>query len=69
MKWMILSPHTQAGALRRRADRLAYAAETARDREPCRDVRAEINRLRERAGHADQQATVAEGIVVRLERA
>jgi hypothetical protein len=69
MKWMILSPHAQAWALRRRADRLCWLAETIADREPCRDVRAEVDRLREKAGHAEQRATVAEGAVGRLERA
>jgi hypothetical protein len=52
-------------AARRRADRLADAAETLRDREPCRDVSGEQNRLREAAGRADQRATVAERAVGR----
>jgi hypothetical protein len=51
-----------AVAARRRADRLAHAAETLRDREPCRDISAERDRLRRVAAHADQRATVAEAL-------
>jgi hypothetical protein len=46
----------RATALRRRAARLEHLAEAIVDRAPYRDVRAEQNRLRERAGHADQRA-------------
>jgi hypothetical protein len=69
MKWIFLSPQAQQWALRRRADQLSFLAETIADREPCRDVRAEVDRLREKAGHAEQRATVAGEAVGRLERA
>jgi hypothetical protein len=49
-----------AAAARHRADRLAHAAEMLPDREPCRDIAGEQNRLREAAGHAGQRAQVAE---------
>jgi hypothetical protein len=68
MKFMIMAPHARACPLRRRADRLCWLAETIADREPCRDVRAEVDRLRERAGHADQRATIAEATAARLRR-
>jgi hypothetical protein len=66
MKWVFLSPHAQAWALRRRADRLCWLAETIATAEPCRDMRAEVDRLRERAGHAEQRAEIAEGVIGRL---
>jgi hypothetical protein len=50
----------RAAAARQRADKLSYDAETIGDREPCRDVAGDRNRLREAAGRADQRATVAE---------
>jgi hypothetical protein len=49
-----------AAMLRRRAYRLAWAAEAIGDYEPYRDTRAERNRLREQAGRADQRASVLE---------
>jgi hypothetical protein len=69
MSFMILAPYAHAWALRRRADRLSWLAEPVADRELRRDTRADVDRLREAAGHAEQRATVAEGIVVRLGRA
>jgi hypothetical protein len=52
----------RARAYRRRADQLAYAAETIADVELCRDVSAERNELRRAAAHADQRASVLEGL-------
>jgi hypothetical protein len=52
----------RSAAERQRADRLSSAAETLAEREPCRDVAGERNRLREAAGRADQRATVAEAM-------
>jgi hypothetical protein len=51
-----------AWAARRRADRLEHLAETTPERLGCRDPAPEQNQLRERAGHADQRATVAERV-------
>jgi hypothetical protein len=68
MKFMIVAPYVHAWARRRRTDRLSWLAETLADREPCRDARADVDRLREAAGHAEQRATVAEGTAARLGR-
>jgi hypothetical protein len=55
----------RAAAERRRADRQSYAAETLADRESCRDVSGERDRLRGAAAHADQRAQVAEAMTRR----
>jgi hypothetical protein len=52
-------PHLTVANARRRADRLAYTAETIGDHEPCRDVAPEQNALRRAAAHADQPASAA----------
>jgi hypothetical protein len=53
---------TAAQRARQRADRLAYAAETIGDVQPCRDIGAERNRLRHAAANADQLASVLEAL-------
>ena len=52
-----------AVAARRRADQLAYHAETLSDREPCRNVAPEVDRLRGAAAVADQCARAVEAAV------
>jgi hypothetical protein len=49
----------RATALRRRAERLADQAERILEAEICRDRRAEQDRLRAAAAHADQRAKAA----------
>jgi hypothetical protein len=58
----------RAAAERRRADKLSYAAETIGEREPCRDIAGERNRLREAAGRAAQRADVLEGMIGAVRR-
>jgi hypothetical protein len=60
--------HPQALRWRRRADRLAWLAEGRADAEPCRNVAAEVDRLREAAAKADQAATIAEIAPARTRR-
>jgi hypothetical protein len=58
-----------AWAARRRADRLADQAEGTPERiGPCRDPAPERDRLRERAGIADQRAATAERAALRRGR-
>jgi hypothetical protein len=63
MSGNVCNPLRHAWAERRRANRLSYAAETIGERELCRDIAGERNRLREAAGHAEQRASVAEAVV------
>jgi hypothetical protein len=53
----------RARAYRHWADRLAHLAETIADRELCRDVSAERDRLRCAAAHADRLASMLEAAV------
>jgi hypothetical protein len=67
MKWMFLSPHAQAWSLLP-VDLGAHVAAglCGRDRlrQPAQPIGAAA--WRERVGHADQQATIAEATAVRL---
>jgi hypothetical protein len=60
---VMLAAARHARELRRRAARLAYAAETVAEREPCRDVAPERDRLRGAAAHAEQRAQLLEAVV------